>query len=902
MKLFFAAFCIATAIAGPAGAQTRCDGVRLAGVVIDSTAAIVPGAQITLDGSAATESTSRGSFEFPCVAAGKHHLRISAKTFATSDLDVTLPLSQIPLTVTLQPATVQTTVQVGAAASPMAAGGGHTISGNQLAALADDPDDLLLQLQQFAAASGGNPANTTISVDGFQDSSKLPPKSAIAYINVNPDLFSAEYREPPIGEGGRVEVYTKPGQDIYHGSLFMTNGSPWMNARDPFSTSRAPLGKQTYGFDLSGPVRKKSSDFTMALEHRSIDNFAVVNAITLDSAGNVTPTVSNVATPQRLWVGTARVGRQVGAKNTLTASYSANVNSLKNVGVGGTSLAETGYGSQQYEHVLRLTNVTTASAKLMHEARLSLKWDGENDDPLSTAPQVQVAGAFTGGGSTLGAQRLHEFAIEADEDVVLSTSKHLLKFGVQTVIDNEHQNLTTNFNGTYTFGGGPAPVLDANGNPIAGETEIITGLEQYRRAQLGLAGGSATAFSNVAGSPQVDFTQVTAALFAQDDWKLRPNLHLVMGLRYAVQSDPETFNGITPRAGLSWSPGEKSTWELHAHAGLFVSDYNTSDVAEIRRMDGVARVTSTVYNPVYGNPLGDGTPIRSLRTVSPHLTNANFSIENIGTTKALPGGWNLSADFFTARIWNYARSENINSPLNDSPTGPRPGPANLNILEVQNSGQGGANLELATLEQHTLKHLQLFLGAIRVNLFDDTDNNLFFTPQSSHSDAGEFARRDGQGLWHIFGNSTVKLPFKLELSGTLNAAGDSRYNITTGFDNNGDGDFNDRPQYASPGDPDAIATPFGQLVLSGGLGTLPRNKGAMPWTVYLNGNLQRSFSLTRDAKAAHPQTLAVNLRSANALNHLNVTQVGGVLGSPLFGVPYAADNGRRIECGLRYSF
>jgi hypothetical protein len=27
-----------------------------------------------------------------------------------------------------------------------------------------------------------------------------------------------------------------------------------------------------------------------------------------------------------------------------------------------------------------------------------------------------------------------------------------------------------------------------------------------------------------------------------------------------------------------------------------------------------------------------------------------------------------------------------------------------------------------------------------------------------------------------------------------------------------------------------------------------------------------------------------------------------VLGSPDFGVPYAADNGRRVEAGARYSF
>ena len=76
----------------------------------------------------------------------------------------------------------------------------------------------------------------------------------------------------------------------------------------------------------------------------------------------------------------------------------------------------------------------------------------------------------------------------------------------------------------------------------------------------------------------------------------------------------------------------------------------------------------------------------------------------------------------------------------------------------------------------------------------------------------------------------------------------------------------------------------------------------MPWTIHLDTNVQRAFALTHNPKAEHQQVLTVNVRSSNVLNHLNVTQVGGVLGSPLFGVPYAADNGRRVEAGLRYAF
>lgn len=908
MKLLAAAAVAALALPY-ALAQTPCaktSGTPLSGIVHDTTQAIIPGASLTLDEGPSESSAADGHFHFTCVPAGIHQLSIAAQGFATQTLTVKTPHST-PLDLTLQLQEVETQMDVSgdeptsAANSAASSGPTQTISSTRLQSLADDPDDLLRQLQQLAAAAGGNPSNATISVDGFQDSSKLPPKSSIAYIKVNPDQFSAEYREPPFG-GGRVEVYTKPGQPAIHGALFATNGSPWMNARDPFSTSKAAIGKQRYGFELSGPIRKKGSDFTMTLEHRSIDNFAVVNAITLDPNGNQQRTVANVATPQRLWIGTARVDWQLGAKNTFIASYNANVNHLQNVGVGGTALAEAGYDSQQYEHVLRVSNITTASVHLMHEARLSLKWDGETDQPTSTAPQLQVAGAFTGGGASLGPQRIRELAIEYDDDAILTTKKHTFKFGTQLWVYREHQQLTNNFNGTYNFGGGVAPVLDPNGNPISGQTTTITGIEQYRRALLHLPGGTPTAYSNVAGTPKVDFNLFQNAWFIQDDYNVGRGVHIAAGLRYYWQNNPTVLSSATPRLGILWSPDKKNRWTLHAHGGLFAGRYGKGDYAEVTRMDGVHRITSTIYNPIYGNPFTGATPIHSIRQFSPHISNLTWGAWNIGGTRVLPYGFNLSVDYYKGRIWNYTRSNNINSPLNNSPYGPRPGPADLNILQMQNSGQGRVNAVFAGIEQHSFKRVQFFFGAVRVNLLDDTDDNEFSTPQSSTSNVGELAYRSNQNVWNVFGNGTLKLPEAIQLSMNFNGSGERHFNITTGFDNNGDGNFNDRPQYATAGETGAIPTPWGQLVASGGTGVFPRNKGVMPWVFYLDTNLQRAFKLTRNSKAEHQQTLTVNLRAANILNHTNVTAMGGVLASPLFNRPFAADPGRRIEAGLRYSF
>ena len=86
----------------------------------------------------------------------------------------------------------------------------------------------------------------------------MPPKDSIAYIKVNPDLFSAEYREPPF-DGGRIEVYTKPGAKAYHGALFGTDSSPWMNARDPFAVSKGPSAGSATASSSPAPSRTSTA-------------------------------------------------------------------------------------------------------------------------------------------------------------------------------------------------------------------------------------------------------------------------------------------------------------------------------------------------------------------------------------------------------------------------------------------------------------------------------------------------------------------------------------------------------------------------------------------------------------------------------------------------------------------
>ena len=127
------------------------------------------------------------------------------------------------------------------------------------------------------------------------------------------------------------------------------------------------------------------------------------------------------------------------------------------------------------------------------------------------------------------------------------------------------------------------------------------------------------------------------------------------------------------------------------------------------------------------------------------------------------------------------------------------------------------------------------------------------------------------------------------------------YNITTGTDNNGDGNFNDRPSYASAPGQGVFSTRFGLLTINTVNGTIPRNLGTMPATTHLDMNLRRSFVLNPKDKD-HLRTLAFNARSANLLNHTNATAVNTVLSSSTLGQVLTAEAARRVELGVRFSF
>lgn len=869
--------------------------------VLDITGAAIAHAPVSVDNKPAGSTDSHGHFLSACLARGTHTVHVDAENFQT----VTGRLDPAhPLTLRLKPSTTDTVEATDEdPVSNTSVAGTKELKGDEIKQLADDPDEFGRELQVLAAAAGGAPGQAIIAVDGFQNGGRIPPKSAIAFIRVNPDLFSAEYERPPY-QGGRVEIYTKPGQGKLHGALFTTQSGQFMNAADPFAPTKAAIGRQRYGAELGGPIKSNRADFFVALEHRQIDQFAVVNAVVLDGNANPQQVTANVPTPQSLWEASARFGLLLGPHNNFTGTYTATVNGLTNVGVGGTTLQQAGYNSQQSEHSIRLTNLQTISANLLHESRLGLTWRLRDDSPLSAAPQLSVAGAFTGGGATTQALRSHELDTEFDDDILLQHRKHSIKAGLQLLNARLNDELPTNHNGTFIFGGGTAPVLNSNGSATA-QTAIISGLEQYRRALLNLPGGNPTQFAVTTGAVPIGLNQLRVVLFAQDQWKLRPRLELSGGLRWSMQTSPTTLGNVAPRLGLAWSPDRKQRWIFHARTGLFFSPIDSQTTLEANRLNGTNQAQLQISNPAYTSPLTTGTArVTTLRAPLPNLSQVPSIQTHFGVEHEFPQHWHAQVNLYLARAWNDLRSRNINAPLPQSatqtnPSGTRPGAPDLNLYQYQQTGGLGGNVLFAGVDQHSFKKLQIFAGYIHMNLRTNADTAALF-PQSTYTDAGEYARPTWEATHQFIAFTNYVFPFGVVLSNQFNAASGVPFNVTTGFDNNGDGIFNDRPRFAPQSDATAVSTPFGLLTSTGtatsGAG-IARNAGTLPWNVHLDSNLSREFKLHREGRS-----LAVNIRSTNLLNHTNVTAVGGVLGSPLFNRAYLADPGRRIEAGLRFAF
>src|SRR5215475_12771160 len=223
------AACLVLALS-PMASQAQTSNGILRGTVTDPSGAVVAGTTLVLTDAAgpslSTKANTNGAYEFKNLAAGKYILQAAAKGFAVFTNDNVVITRDRPLTldISLVIAVEEQKVQVSGSTTqldvnPSANAGAITLSGKDLDALSDDPDELASELQELAGPSAG-PNGGQMYIDGFT-AGQLPPKSSIREIRINQNPFSSEFDR--LGYG-RIEILTKPGTDKWHGR-FELNGN-----------------------------------------------------------------------------------------------------------------------------------------------------------------------------------------------------------------------------------------------------------------------------------------------------------------------------------------------------------------------------------------------------------------------------------------------------------------------------------------------------------------------------------------------------------------------------------------------------------------------------------------------------------------------------------------------------
>jgi hypothetical protein len=879
------------------------------GAVTDPTGAVVPGAQVTLAGRTQvrqTQTQSDGRFSFR-IAPGSYTLKVTAKGFeplrtgielsqgAVKEINFPLEIAGEHQTVTVMASVKSVGVSSDQSASAM------VFRGRDLRALSDDPDQLKSELQQLAGAVAG-PNGGEIYVDGFAGG-RLPPKSSILEIRVNQNPFSSEYDK--IGYG-RVEIITKPGSQQMHGTLAAYGNSSELNSANPMLTVQPQYYLYSYSGDLSGPLGKNAS-FTVSAFKLVKQNQNIVNAINpQNTSARIAQAVPN---PDNLLVLNPRIDVQAG-KHILSFRDYFYKRAQNGADIGALSLATQGLNIKFQQNTFQFGDTWMIGPKLLNELHIEWRRLIGSQTPVSTAPTLIVSGAFIGGGNLAGMVRDSQNIFELRNFGTATAGNHTLRFGIQARGFSVANYSTSGSNGVYTFSSLAAYL---NATPT-----------QY----------SATIINN----PVAKTLLAEGAVFLQDDWRIRPNLMLGIGVRYEAQNWLRNHMDWAPRLALAWSPGRPTSGDgktvIRAGYGWFYDRFTvpnslssasgTPYVIDAIHDNRVNQQSYVVSNPGFFNPSAPASQsqiasapsaIPSYHTIDPKFRSALNMQGGLGIDRQFTKSFTANITYlFTQGVHQYL-SNNVTAPLFNTSTytvvGPAPTAYNYQFQSggffKQHQVVGTANIQTKRL---------ILNGSYTFNVAKSNTQGVYSFPSVAQNPGYDYGTASF-GVRHRFTVlQSYTAPFGFVLASLLTGQSGTPFNVTTGSDLTGNNQFNSRPGYGVCGAPGVVTTPYGCLdpnPAGKGERIVPFGIGIGPRNLLLDMRLSKTFgvgprvkvesagatlkgddglgdrglsgsgaSILLNANAPRRYNLTFVVGASNILNIVNWGTPNGVLGSPLF--------------------
>src|SRR5262245_25524497 len=581
-------------------AQAQAANGAIEGTVTDASGAVVPDAKVkvvNLDTGLEREVTTNetGLYRAPLLPVGHYQVTVTKNGFnAFVQSGITLSAGQAAtLDVALKTVAVNSEVSI-VADSPIADVSrielGRTINENEVKNLplpSRNPYNFgLLQpgVSGFENVEFGVPrfnANGYKSRINYQLDGNTNTQKDRAGLRLTPisEVFVREVQvvsngfAPEFGQTSGVvyNAITPSGTNKFHGA------AGYFFRREPFVArpffSRTDLRKADPGLDnviasVGGPLVKDKAHFYVGYERvdRELQQDRVVTVTPANAAAlGLQPPPGFIPASQLTNFFIVRPDWKINANNELFGRYTLFTNNSPNNIGGGLNTLERSIDFKDNIQTGNTQLISILSPKLLNEFRFQYSRRNQPsvlNDLSGQGPSITVTGRaqFGAPAATDGPLLFNERITQFLDNVTWNTGAHSFKFGgdVQIVRDRREVALVA----TYTF----------------------PDIASYLAARNGTTPRGYSQFTQIVGEPKIEFGSQYYFLFAQDDWRVRPNFKLNFGVRYELYDIPDArasaplaisqkfnrdTNNFAPRLGLSYSFGGTRKTVVRASAGVF---------------------------------------------------------------------------------------------------------------------------------------------------------------------------------------------------------------------------------------------------------------------------------------------------------------------------------------------
>lgn len=621
------------------------------GSVSDSQGLKVSGVQLKLSSSSLaiermTTTSNEGLYIFPALPPGRYVLTVSHPGFSTVPFEVQLSLNRtlsFDITLELERVREEVSVTVNELSSDLTAStSAVAISPRQIAEMplnGRNYQDLLQLVNGVAINRQADPGsdssvsvlgerggNTLYLIDGLSNqdmfsggASSQFNQDTIAEFQVMTAGYKAEFGR---GSGGTVNVITKGGSNNWNGSLSFFHRNNIFDASNIPETEAPFLRRSDLAISAGGPILKNRFFF-----FGSAERFAERRRLNFVFPEN---------TPQNLRETESRFDNLMQERGTrlfMRLDEQLGRHRLKQV------LSFTDQSLADYLPLSQATNLPSTRQnfnfrRLMLGATDTILFDSPNPlvltlrgqyrrEPSSVAPSHPEAGMSTqleifsspatGGffgdlgqitfGAPFSRSELNQKYISLGGDVAKYLDRHNLKFG-----GNFTRARVTGIEANLLFN-----LLFAT----------IDDFERFGSVHSGLFTARTRGGIN-SNDNRIFLQNNSTELFVQDDWKIRDNLTLNLGLRWDYDSAFSSSGNFSPRLGFVWKVAPKTV--VRASWGVFYDQIRLGQIRDIPAFGGanITNVQPVSYPRLfYGVPTI--APIVFGLCLSPNLTDAQIA-------------------------------------------------------------------------------------------------------------------------------------------------------------------------------------------------------------------------------------------------------------------------------------